>query len=248
MNGTDFDNTSSNHTDLAPDDTLQGDLAGADFATDPAFDPLGSSSTGKKLSGGFSLIVVVLAIAIVGLYSMRRLAQVTASQDTQVELTKKVNDWLAEHQTDSDPEGVPVRRSKEDTSVLGVLSQSYEEILIPLQDVKKNPFVLLESGSHNPPPTPENPTETPEERLERLRTARTGEFEAASANLAVSSIMTGSNPIARINGELLGIGGSVEALPGIAFAVKSINADQVELIAHDVELKVSYSVTLYVNR
>ena len=63
-------------------------LGVGDFADQFTQDPLAGAKTTKRLNGGAALIVAVVLIAVAGLFSMRKLAQVTVLDRvvTQVKL------------------------------------------------------------------------------------------------------------------------------------------------------------------
>jgi hypothetical protein len=226
-------------------------IGAEDFAAqaDPALDPLAGAVTGRKLNGSVVLIVAVVLIAVAGLFSMRKLAQVTAAAVADTDAASKIETFLKSRTGTPDGSGEmqPSTLVLEEAEVLNVLSATYSERQVPLRDVQKNPFMIflpeaikVETQNNDPAIT-----EDPEARFREAQAARRTTIEITGSRMELKSIMSGSNPLANIDGAVYRIGETVEAPNSdVVFRVDSIESGKVVLVAEEPGLELSVKVTL----
>jgi len=165
----------------------------------------------RRYSSQTIVIVIMVVVSAASLYLMRRIG--TRGMDLG-DVTLKYPDMQ--------PTG-----TNEHRNAIYLLAGIEKPIQIPPDEVEKNPFEYLVEQVAQIDAGPRKPVETDEERKRRLREARHKELTAIAKTLELGMIMLGKDPIARIEGQIVGIGGVVAD----TFSVEKINERSVELSA-----------------
>jgi hypothetical protein len=221
-------------------------LGTGEFADDTALDPLAGAQTRRKIGGGGLLIFAVVLIALAGLFSMRKLTQVTAASPIDRDIEKTIEEFISSvGGADGEPEKLEGFASfLDDARVLNILSVSYTERQVALQDVQKNPFIIdqLTPQPERLDPGPVGPDDG--DRLRRMRD-RQVQIEQAGRSLHLKSVVDGAVPLAIIEGQIVRVGDLVTAGPSaIAFRVDAISTSAVRLVAEAPEFNLAVTVTL----
>ncbi len=240
------------HNELTQEVTMP--LGTGDFSAEPGHDPLAGTQTRKKLSGGSVLIVAVVLIAVGGLFSMRKLAQVTAAAGVDSEIETTIETFLKSltgQETPEDDSSGDRAGARANEAALAVLSETYSERQVPLSNVQRNPFIIYQRETVAPLPT-EDPglaASQQEQRWREKRKEREQIIRSAGDRLTLKSILGGSNPLAIIDGKIVRVGDTFD-IPGgdVAFRIRSISTGMVELVAQVEELNLTVEITLQLQR
>ena len=224
-------------------------LGTGEFADETALGPLAGAQNRRKLGGGGLLIFAVVLIALAGLFSMRKLTQVTAASpiDSDVEKTIEefINSVCGSNGQPQEPGGIA--GAMHDDRVLAVLSESYTEYQVALQDVQKNPFIIDQVAPAFTPDVDGPDTTGPdlEDRWRQMRSERRAKIEQAGQGLHLKSVVDGAVPLAIVEGRIVRVGDTFTAGPSkITFRVDAISAGAVDLVAEAPELDLAVTVTL----
>jgi hypothetical protein len=223
---------------------------GTEFAPTEEFaghDPLAGAVVGKRLNGGFILISAVILSAVAGLFSMRKLAELTAATDINEQVEETIEGFLDKLAgTGSDPSGAQdPTRSAHEQHVMAVITESYADRQVPLEDVKRDPFRL--DGDTKPDIVVEE--EDPEKAKEDRQAAERQRIIKAAEALALKSIVGGSTKMALIGGSIVRVGETVSNTAGnITFRVTDVTTSSVDLVAENTELELTVNVTIYLDR
>lgn len=134
--------------------------------------------------------------------------------------------------------------------VLLVLQESYQRRQVPVERLRCNPFRIVAAdggagGSGGAGGAGGNGGESPERRRQR----RLDELESYVLNLGIDSTLTGARPMARIDGELVRPGDTLEFVPpGSVITLVGIERGLVTFRAHDPTLDISGTWTRPVGR
>lgn len=119
-----------------------------------------------------------------------------------------------------------VSKTSEHKKALEDLNANHTETQVPADQVQKNPFKLADSLSKQPQIGQEDTTgKQSAERARRDAEMRKRKIADAMSQLKVNSILGGSNPVARINGEFVRVGEVVNDV----FTVTAIHGRSVDL-------------------
>ena len=128
---------------------------------------------------------------------------------------------------------VDADRSSSSEHVLLVLQESYQRRQVPVEELRCNPFRLEPDTGGG---SDANSGESPDRRRQR----RLDELESYVLNLGIDSTLTGARPMARIDGELVRQGDTLEFVPpGSVITLVGIERGLVTLRAHDPALDIS---------
>lgn len=232
-----------------------GDLAGAqpanEFMTeDAAYDPLAGATSGKKMKGGFLLLMGVILVAVAGLFSMRKLAHVTAASGIDKEIEETIEDFLRSmaRRESGGEEGGSTGGTSLNLEALSVITQSYSERQIALNDVQRDPFIIDDLDNPDVVETPITGLD-PAELRERQRTKLRDQLTDAGKALRLKSIIGGSSPMALIDDDIVHIGDTVsDHEEEFVFRVSAISATSVDLVAEVSELDLVVTITLTLKR
>lgn len=238
-------------------DTLHG-REGASFPlgtgddgldADSAFDPLAGAESVKRSNTGTVLIILVILVAAGGLFSMRTLAKVSASVQSDTEVESSIETFIATLTGSSGGKssGTSVLLRDDDPS-LEVLSESYTEHQVPLVNVAKNPFLLAQKST-DLATNPVVDTGGSDRIYEQRRRQKIKDIESAKGRLTLTSVLLGSTPLANINGKILRVGNTITMeREDVTFTLLGVESDAVTLITEDVALDLSYEVTIRIDR
>jgi hypothetical protein len=213
-------------------------LGSGDFG-EGGFDTLSGGAAARKSHNGAFLIAAVVLIAMAGLFSMRKLAQMTAGAGIDREIEATIEKILPTIEKRSEQ----VDRSNE-RIILAVLGESYSTRQIPLEEVQRDPFIIHETYD------PGTETETPvavvdpslvsQRQLREAQERRRLDFEEARRSLVVKAVMAGSRPFAIIDGQTVGVGDAIyiEAYD-VTFRIVEIEGDLVQVMAEDLNLELT---------
>ncbi len=186
----------------------------------------GGKPSRKMLTHGTMLIVIIFVIAAGTLYGMRRSQRNDGLNNYSKEAEAKVDEALArlskpDNKDDAlNPDNI--RKLFKDTDeVVEVFSTDMTQRQVPVQFIKKNPFVLpvFQSADSGPDTTQDDSERARRETLEKLHR----ELET----LELQSIMEGDRPVAIISGELIQPGQTIGS-----FKLTAISGITVELNSH----------------
>lgn len=216
------------------------------FDADSSLDPLAGAETVKRSSAGTMLIIAVIVVAAGGLFSMRFLAKVSASSQTDGEVEKSIVSFLTALDGGPGNKGSDSVLFKSDTTVLNVLKESYTEHQVPLANLAKDPFNLREGDGELV--TPE-PGDTSNQAWEQQRREKLKAIEAASKSVQLTMVMLGGTPLANLNGKILRVGDTLHMeREKVNFRVAKIEADKATLVGEDAALNVRFEVTVMIKR
>lgn len=164
----------------------------------------------KVIPESIALLLLVIVVAGGGLFAMRKLGLGSQIQFTSVKIDYKIEDGAFD--------------GKEHDLLADLRNSQIEQV--PLDQVQKNPFLLIGDEHQVADLSPGIPGETAAaaERRRQLE-ERQRAIVNAYAGLDLNSILLGSVPVARISGQTVRIGDVVEGL----FHVKTISARAVDL-------------------
>ena len=223
-------------------------LGVGEFAEEsPTPDPLASAGAGRRVNAGSMVIVLVIGVAIGGLWLMRKVTHVSAATggNTEVELT--IEKFLSALKGESGASAARTAPNSPDAGVLEVLKETYTERQVPLTDVQRNPFILYGETIV----TADGPAQPDESNLARTRqrTERQEAFQRAASNLHLKSIIMGAEPLANVSGKIVRVGDEIASEPdNIAFRVSKITADVVTMVGEDKALEVKVEAVLSIKR
>lgn len=145
----------------------------------------------------------------------------------------------------SDGEQVEASTDQADDSserTLLVLQESYQQQQVPVELLRCNPFLLGDRIS-------DDRATSPEDTSDRRRQQRLDELETYVFDLPIDSTMTGARPMARIGGQLVQQGGTLEGAPAdTVITLLAVERNMVTLEAHDPALDISGTWTRPVGR
>lgn len=220
-------------------------LGTGNFADETAIDPLAGAQNRRKLGGGGLLIFAVVLIALAGLFSMRKLTQVTAASPIDSDIEKTIEEFINSvgggTGQPQKPDGIGGVMN--DDRVLAILSESYTQRQVALRDVQKNPFIIDQLT-----PDPVDPSTIGsgyKDRQRQDRTERRAQIEQAGQSLHLKSVVDGAVPLAIVEGRIVRVGDTFTAGPSrITFRVDAISTSAVNLVAEAPEFDLAVTVTL----
>lgn len=128
----------------------------------------------------------------------------------------------------------------EQKRILDDLSRAFTTVQVPVEQVQKNPFLLADALA----PVPESTQEGDPSEAQRLAAERRAKQDAENrqkhiegrlSTMTIHAILRGTNPVARVNQEVVRVGDTLEE----EFLVKAINDRSVELEADGVTYMIS---------
>ena len=210
---------------------------------DAALDPLASASDGRRFKAGSIIIVVVVVIACGGLWFMRTMSHVTIASAAKDSAEQDIEKFLDQRDAKGNP------KNAGNAGVLQVLSSSYTEQQVPLEQVKANPFILFGEGGPKATGPVYVPTDNTEMAMAHAREARQKDFTDALERLTLKSVIMSSQPLANISGQIVRQGDEISPEnTDVSFRVERINTDEVTLVASDVALGLNVEMTLSMKR
>jgi hypothetical protein len=207
-------------------------------------DLLGTDGLEKKRHSGMLVLILVVGLAIGGLFSMHTLTKVTASPDHNNEIEETIEEFLKAltggSSTDPGDGGDPIL--DDHRAVLDVLNDDYTDLQVA--NVQRDPFDI----------TGEVVTDTGDVG-EWQREDRRAAMKEAATKLRVQSVLMGARPAAIINGRLVRLGQVIESSqsqgergPKFEFRVTEISHGSVTLVAEDPKLDLRVETVLHLKR
>lgn len=208
--------------------------------------PLVEDESSSKINSSAVIITLFILVSVGAVFGMRTVSNsnnTALGSNTEVENQIEVFlDSMASK--DLRNSGGPDKLVN-DTAILKVLSTSYADSQVKLEDVKKNPFRLSAFDSS---PGQSQDTTAPEGASKRWKANRRElreKIEAASQSIIVNSLMSGSSPLASLNGKIVREGETITVgRDDVVFTVESINFDTVILVAESEEYDIKMQFTL----
>lgn len=229
---------------LAEAGDTQTPIGTGGFGTGDDLGPIVEESTGSKLNSSAFVIAFLLVCAGGVIFWMK---STTSSNNAALAANSEV-----EHEIDSlleTMEGAAGRNPLEEgDNVIKALTSDRTERQVPVEDVKKNPLILITDENRDAPKntTPKNDTASDQEK--KLQAARK-RIEDASKQIVVNSIMSGSNPLASLNGKIVRVGDTISVGPEkVKFKVEAIDAGSVELTSESKEFDLELGFTVVLDR
>jgi len=238
-NGEDFD---AEDVDEGKTLSLLGGIAGPEGLPEANADSFGKRA-GSGISSGTLLVAIVAIVGVGGLFAMIQLGKKDVNVSGAVaEHEAKIDTALARlsspQATNADDPIRPENMASLFDSTEAVVSMFTADVSdrqVPLQFLKKNPFLLpIEKKDPTTPKIGVDPS-IEAARLERERMQRMAKLEAEVRKLDLQSVVSSSRtPLAIINGEIMKTGTEVGS-----FTITSISGMSVELTAGDDQFTLS---------
>lgn len=232
------------------DDAVMPLGVGDDLTPDGGLE-FGGTGEQRKINSSAILLVVVVAVAIGGLFSMRTLTRATAADHEPSEIEQTIEMFLKVVSGDAPGSSSGIGSSlfedfSQDQTLLNILDDSYTARQVSLTNVQRNPFIIFEESRRKDDSKPADPEVDPREAL---RAEKKTLFRQAGERIEVRSILMGSSPLANIDNRIVGVGDTVRVEPEeVSFRVERIDADSVSLVAEDRNLDVRVPVTVIMQR
>jgi hypothetical protein len=211
-------------------------------------DPLANVSEQRRFNTGSIILVAVVGVALTGLWFMRTISQVSGNSGTDTDAQIAIEKFIKGMKggASGDPKNASAL-VKSDPNVLSVLSSSYTERQVPLENVQRDPFIL--PGDATTETFPTNSGQDEAVQLSKKRKERTTAFEQAAERLVLKSVIMSSTPLANLNGKIVRVGDElVSEFDNTTFRVTAITNESVSVVAEDPLLDVSVNVTIPLRR
>jgi hypothetical protein len=225
--------------DLAMNEGGNGEPLGvSDLGEDAGLDPLANAGARKRFNGGSLILIGVIVLALGGLWAMRSLSRVSAGSSANRDIEATIDKFLKNYKPEEPKTGV-----SPDAGALAVLSDSYVDRQVPLNDVQRNPFFLPSDFKLDPVIIDKGLP------IERQREEKTKLIEKAAARLELKSVIMSDDPIASISGKIVHKGAELVVDPEkVVFRVTEITADSVTVVAEDEALELVVPITIAIKR
>lgn len=204
---------------------------------------LADEPVGSKLN---SSVVVLGIVVICGGAVLIWMSKIGASNNSAFAAN---NEMDAQIENFLDTMVVTDEDGAEENNMLSGLTHDYTERQVKIDEVQKNPFILAtdEVDQAAPIRTHADPIDDENKRWEQRREEAKTQMEDASKQIVVNSIMSGSNPLASLNGKIVRVGDKFTAgAEGIPFVIESIDTNTVSLVAvsEEFDLRLGFTVSL----
>jgi hypothetical protein len=148
------------------------------------------------------------------------------------------------------PVNILAAAAETDRAILEVLSEPYTARQVLLQDVQRNPFILLTASVSMPDPKDDLNAigRHSEARWLADQKTRRSDILKAAEELTVKSIIMGAVALANINGSIVRINDSIMTDAGIEFRIKAIGNTAVTAAARAPELDLEVEVVIPLKR
>jgi hypothetical protein len=218
-------------------------LGVGELGDEQVLDPLANVRERSKFNGGSIVLIAVIVLALAGLWFMRAISHVSASSGSNNEVEVMIEKFFQRQKTQTQTPTDPTIGNT-DPTVLTLLSSTYTERQVPLDQVQRNPFILPGEDAIKDPNTG-----AVDKDYEKRLTARKGDMVKAQAKLQLKSVMMGSEPLASVSGKIVRKGDEITVdTENVTFRVTNIAPDTVELVAEDVEFDITHTITLTIER
>jgi hypothetical protein len=208
-----LDGSGSQQPGAAPSDTPS---AATESLLGLELDP---GTSGRRISANTLLLAGVIVVAGGVLAGMRKVGLGPATATAAANFDASLADSAATPRRDHRP-------------VLADLNATRTQLQVPDDQVRGNPFLFAALGGDATDPAAAERAaaealKVEAERLRKLASVREQQLAQSLTNLRLNSVVGGSRPRARINGQLVGVGERV----GEFFIVKAIHGRAVDLDA-----------------
>jgi hypothetical protein len=197
------------------------------------------------INTGAVLIVVVVMAAVGAVMGMRALSNSNnAAVASNVDVENQIETFL---ENNSEQASDATDGSIRESAVIDQLNTVYADRQVPLDDVKKNPFITDADGNSTTAPVVDLTTDNGQRAHERARREMQESFEQASKRVIINTVLAGSNPMASINGKIVRPGGTLK-VDTVEFTVESITTDHVVIVATNAEYELNSTYTIAVKK
>lgn len=199
--------------------------------------------TGSKLNSSVVVLGIVVICGGAVLFWMKQMSAAnTSAFAANNEIDTQIENFL-------DTMIVTDENGTEESNVLNRLTHNYTERQVKIDEVQKNPFILDTDKVDQAVPIQAltDPADYEIRQWEKRREEAKAQMESASKQIVINSIMSGSNPLASLNGKIVRIGDKFTAgAESIPFVVESIDTNTVSLVAESEEfdLRLGFTVSL----
>ena len=207
--------------------------------------PLVDEESSSKINSSAVIITLFILVSVGAVFAMRTISK---SNNTALasnpEVESQIEIFLDAMANKSLSDGSGMNSFSGDTTVLKVLSTTYSDRQIQLENVKKNPFIIDPNNanlSQTTSTTGGDSTKKWKAQRENLREM----FTKAAQDIIVNSLMSGSSPLASLNGKIVREGETITiGSDDVEFFVDSIQVDTVILVAESEEYDLKMKFTL----
>ena len=154
---------------------------------------LADEPVGSKLNSSLVVLGIVVICGGAVLFWMKQMSAANNSAfAANNEIDTQIENFL-------DTMIVTDEGGTEESNMLNRLTQDYTERQVKIDEVQKNPFILATDNVDQAAPIriQTDPVDSEKQRWEKRREEAKTQMEAASNQIVVNSIMSGSNPSAR---------------------------------------------------
>ena len=230
----------------------QQPLGGGSFLNVDDDLPLVEEDSSSKINTSAVIVTMFILVSVGAVFAMRTISNsnnTALASNTEVE--NRIEIFLNSMAVKDLSSGSGMSSSGSETTVLKVLSTTYSDRQVKLENVKKNPFITTaDNSSHIQAHANPNPDGISSKRWNMQRELLREQFMAASQNITVNSLMSGSSPLASLNGKIVREGETITVgSDEVQFTVESIQLNTVILVAESPEydLKIQFTLGLKQN-
>lgn len=209
--------------------------------------PLVEEESSSKINSSAVIITMFILVSVGAVFAMRTISKSNNTAfASNLEVENQIEIFLDSMASQNLSDGSGMNSSSSETTVLKVLSTTYSDRQVKLEDVKKNPFITAADASNqaqtqaNP-----NPDGISLKKWNIQRELLREQFIAASQKITVNSLMSGSSPLASLNGKIVREGETITVgSDEVQFTVETILLNTVILVAESAEYDLRIQFTL----
>lgn len=209
--------------------------------------PLVEEESSSKINSSAVIITMFILVSVGAVFAMRTISKSNNTAfASNLEVENQIEIFLDSMASQNLSDGSGMNSSSSETTVLKVLSTTYSDRQVKLEDVKKNPFITVADASNqaqtqaNP-----NPDGISLKKWNIQRELLREQFIAASQKITVNSLMSGSSPLASLNGKIVREGETITVgSDEVQFTVETILLNTVILVAVSAEYDLRIQFTL----
>lgn len=209
--------------------------------------PLVEEESSSKINSSAVIITMFILVSVGAVFAMRTISKSNNTAfASNLEVENQIEIFLDSMASQNLSDGSGMNSSSSETTVLKVLSTTYSDRQVKLEDVKKNPFITVADASNqaqtqaNP-----NPGGISLKKWNIQREMLREQFIAASQKITVNSLMSGSSPLASLNGKIVREGETITVgSDEVQFTVETILLNTVILVAESAEYDLRIQFTL----
>lgn len=209
--------------------------------------PLVEEESSSKINSSAVIITMFILVSVGAVFAMRTISKSNNTAfASNLEVENQIEIFLDSMASQNLSDGSGMNSSSSETTVLKVLSTTYSDRQVKLEDVKKNPFITVADASNqaqtqaNP-----NPDGISLKKWNIQRELLREQFIAASQKITVNSLMSGSSPLASLNGKIVREGETITVgSDEVQFTVETILLNTVILVAESAEYDLRIQFTL----